>query len=103
MEHTPRAARYAFTAAQAIAVCNCSAQPGITANVDLDWAIIGADAALDTAGRVRHDIGQDQRLVTALLLHAQAFQHGWIFTIWDWFGVNKNTPGLDLRLIKNIR
>ncbi len=58
-EHTPRAARYAFTTRQAGAILDRCTQPGVPADVDPNGAVEHAHAALHTAIGVRDYLALD--------------------------------------------
>jgi hypothetical protein len=61
-QNAARAPANALTACQTVPVYDRYTRPGVPANVNTDRAVIRANTALNTPGRVWNNLARDQRL-----------------------------------------
>jgi hypothetical protein len=61
-QYSTWATRYTFTTRKAMAILDWRTQPGVSSHIDPNWAVKGADPALHTPCRFRHNLALNNHL-----------------------------------------
>jgi hypothetical protein len=70
-----RASANAFTASQAVFVLNRLAGPCVPPHINANRAVVGADTALNAAGRVGYNPSCNQRFTASRFFSKKTFKH----------------------------